>query len=165
MPLHARPIPAPAKVPGGPTDPARVRVTFSLPLEDPPAVAPVAATTGATPESALGAPTSDVETSPRSAAPAVVQDAATATTTRSATPWPWYRREPWVPVLLAAFAPIGAGFVLPQAFHLPLLGVSALLVVLSAAMLIRQGLFREHPGPERPRDAERRATERRDVAA
>jgi hypothetical protein len=86
-------------------------------------------------------------------------------TTRSATPWLWYRREPWLPVMLAAFVPIGAGFVLPHAFHLLLIGMSALLVILSTAMLIRQGLFRAQLPPELPRDAERRATKRHRAAA
>jgi hypothetical protein len=169
MPLHARPIPAPANAPGGRNDPTRARVTLTSPLEDPPSAVPVAATTVTLPETTAAAPASDVETSPLPAAPAAAPvaapDVAAATTARSAAPWPWYRREPWLPVMLAAFVPIGVGFMLPQAFHLLLIGVSALLVLLSTAMLIRQGPFREHPRPELPHDAEGRAKERRRAAA
>jgi hypothetical protein len=74
----------------------------------------------------------------------------------NATPWPWYRREPWLAVALASFAPIGAGFALPQEFHYLLLGMSGVLVVLSIAMLFRQGPFREHPQPAQPVSTSRR---------
>jgi len=161
MPLHARPIPAPANVPGGRNDPARPQVRLTSPLDDPPATAAVPAAAPAAPAS----PTSDVETPPYAAAPEAAQQLVTATSTPGATPWPWYRREPWVPVILAAFVPLGVGFVLPHAFHLLLIGVSALLVVLSTAMLIRQGPFTEHPRPALPHDAVRRPKERRSVAA
>jgi hypothetical protein len=74
-----------------------------------------------------------------------------------ATPWPWYRREPWLAVALASFVPIGVGFALPQQHHYLLLGMSAVLVVLSIAMLIREGRFREHPKPVSTTRSERRA--------
>jgi hypothetical protein len=74
-----------------------------------------------------------------------------------ATARPWYRREPWLGVTLASFAPIGAGFATPQQYHHLLLGLSGVLVILSTALLIRQGPFREQEPPVRAPRRERGA--------
>jgi len=161
MSFHARPIPAPANVPGGRHDPARPQVRLSALLDDPPSTLPVTAGRSVTPEAVAATPAAEIETPSRPAASEAMPHVATTTATESATPWPWYRREPWVPVILAAFVPIGVCFALPQGVHLPLLALSGLLVVLSAAMLIRQGLFREHPRPEATRGEDARAARRR----
>lgn len=60
-------------------------------------------------------------------------------------PWPWYRREPWFATMLLAFVPLAIGFVLPAWTHLLLFAMSTVLAVASVAMLLRQGVFREHP--------------------
>jgi 4-amino-4-deoxy-L-arabinose transferase-like glycosyltransferase len=55
---------------------------------------------------------------------------------------PWYRREPWLAVILVAFVPVLVGFATPQHFHMPLMALSALLTLTALALLIRQGPFR-----------------------
>ena len=57
-------------------------------------------------------------------------------------PSPWYRREPWLAVVLAAYVPTGAGFLTPAAFHPPLIALSAMLVLAAIVLLLRQGPFR-----------------------
>jgi hypothetical protein len=84
---------------------------------------------------------------------------------RSEVPWPWFRREPWLLTILAAFVPIGVGFALPEQLHVLLLGASALLVLLSVGMLIRQGPFRPHPRPDASTHRPERRAERRAQAA
>ena len=59
---------------------------------------------------------------------------------------PWYRSEPWLAVMLAAFVPLVAAVVAPDAAQYPLIGVSVLTLVVGAAMLIRHGVFRPNPG-------------------
>ena len=135
MSFHARPIPIPAHVPGGRNDTAQPQVRLASPVDDPPATPP---------------PTSSADTS-HSAPMATSSTAYTASTAARDTPWPWYRREPWLSVVLAAFVPIAVGFATPQEFHALLLGLSGLLLVMSIAMLIRQGPFTEHPRPKTAR--------------
>ena len=146
MSFHARPIPIPAHLPGGRNDTSQPQVRLASPMEDPPAESP-SATLIESSETVAAARTSTASTSP-----------ASSTTSRVAhdAPWPWYRREPWLSVVLAAFVPIAVGFATPQEFHALLLGLSGLLLVLSIAMLIRQGPFTEHPRPTTARTADRR---------
>jgi hypothetical protein len=122
-------------------------------LTSPEADLPVTLPT-ASPETASATTVVD-SSNPAPAAAADVVDTATAplpsTERRHETPWPWYRREPWLAVVLAAFVPIAVGFATPQEFHVLLISVSALLVIVSTAMLIRQGPFRAHPRPEATR--------------
>jgi hypothetical protein len=126
MSFHARPIPAPARVPGGHDDTSRAQVTFTSPLDDPLATLPT--------------------TSSAASHGTTLATVVEATAARD-TPWPWYRREPWLPVAMAAFVPIAVGFETPQEYHALRLGVSGVSVVLSIAMLLRQGPFRERPRP------------------
>ena len=58
----------------------------------------------------------------------------------------WYRREPWLAVMLAAFVPLVAAAIAPDAARYPLIGLTGLAIVVGVAMLIRQGVFRTHPG-------------------
>lgn len=50
---------------------------------------------------------------------------------------PWYRREPWLAVLAAAFVPILLALVAPAPLRMPLLGVSAVLMAAGLTMLVR----------------------------
>ena len=65
---------------------------------------------------------------------------------------PWYRSEPWIAVALAAFAPLLGAVIAPDVAQYPLIVLSGTLLVASIVMLLRQGLFRGHPGV---RDASR----------
>jgi hypothetical protein len=147
MSFHARPILTPANVPGGRHDPSRLQVRLTSPVDDPPTSPPVttrarAAVAEPTAADAVEAPTQPIATE------APQHETKTTSAPERAMPWPWYRREPWLSVAMAAFVPIGVGFALPEELHVLLLGMSALLVLLGVAMLIRQGPFREHPRPE-----------------
>jgi hypothetical protein len=64
---------------------------------------------------------------------------------------PWYRTEPWIVPTLGAFLPMVAGLALEIEMVRPLLLLSALLLLLGAGMLLRQGVFRsaDTPGPRR----------------
>jgi hypothetical protein len=55
---------------------------------------------------------------------------------------PWYRREAWLAVSLAAFVPIFVGFFTPQSMHVPLLALAALLVIVGLGLLVRRGVTR-----------------------
>ena len=52
---------------------------------------------------------------------------------------PWYRREPWLAVELAAFLPMVAAFLVPEQLGVPLVGFSGFLVAAGLALLIRRG--------------------------
>lgn len=66
------------------------------------------------------------------------------------TPRRWYRAEPWLAVELAAVLVMLTSSVFSPPFRIALVGLSALLTVAGAAMLVRQGPFRESPGPGNP---------------
>ena len=55
------------------------------------------------------------------------------------------RFEPWLGVASSAFVPIGVMFILPTSFSWPMIGLAAVLVLSSVAMLIRQ---ERHEKPE-----------------
>ena len=61
------------------------------------------------------------------------------------TPGPWYRREPWLAVMLVAFLPLVATVLAPEAAKYPLLGLTGLTLIVGSAMLIRQEVRRPHP--------------------
>jgi len=71
--------------------------------------------------------------------------------TVSETSQPWYRSEPWMAVALAAFVPLVAAVIAPDTVQYHLIGLSGVLLVVSIAMLLRQGVFRPHSesGPHR----------------
>jgi hypothetical protein len=54
---------------------------------------------------------------------------------------PWYRREPWLAVMLAAFVPLAAAVFVPDPARYPLIGLTGLALVVGAVMLVRQGIF------------------------
>jgi Na+/melibiose symporter-like transporter len=58
----------------------------------------------------------------------------------------WYRREPWLVPVLAAYAVILVAFFTPEALHVPLTVTGGLLLVAAFALLLRQGPFRPWPG-------------------
>ena len=55
------------------------------------------------------------------------------------------RFERWLGVASSAFVPIGVMFILPTSFSWPMIGLAAVLVLSSVAMLIRQ---ERHEKPE-----------------
>ena len=61
---------------------------------------------------------------------------------------PWYHRERWLAVMLAAFVPLAAAALAPSAAQYALLGLTGLVLIVGAAMLIRQDVFRAQPGSE-----------------
>jgi hypothetical protein len=63
---------------------------------------------------------------------------------------PWYRREPWIVVMLAALVPVLVGFETPQRFHAPLMVLSGALLLVSFGMLVRQGVFRSNEPRAKP---------------
>ncbi|AHG92315.1 hypothetical protein J421_4780 (plasmid) [Gemmatirosa kalamazoonensis] len=67
---------------------------------------------------------------------------------RPATPaaWRWYRSEPWLALVLAAYVPMLVAFFTPQRFHLAFMVVSGALMVAALVLLLRQGPFQ----PRRP---------------
>lgn len=64
----------------------------------------------------------------------------------------WYRREPWLAVMLVAFVPLIAAVVAPDAAQYPLIGLTVLALIAGAAMLIRQGVFGAQPGSKLHRE-------------
>jgi hypothetical protein len=64
----------------------------------------------------------------------------------SGTSLPWYRSEPWIALALGAFAPLLGAVIAPDMAQYPLIGLSGVLLVASIVMLLRQGVFRGHPG-------------------
>lgn len=61
---------------------------------------------------------------------------------------PWYRSESWLAVMLAGFVPLLAAVIAPDAAQYPLIGLSGLLIVIGAVLMIRQGVFRPPTGSE-----------------
>jgi hypothetical protein len=59
---------------------------------------------------------------------------------------PWYRSEPWLLPMVAAYLVILVAFFTPEALHVPLTVASGLLIVGAFALLLRQGLFRPWRG-------------------
>jgi hypothetical protein len=134
MSLHSRPVPAPKTpehVTPGPVTPE----THPMPP------------TGA--RSSEREPQPDRRRTPDSRAELAAPDA---------TPWPWYRGEPWLAAMLAAFLPMIAAIFAPDSAKYPLIGLSALAVVVGTAMLIRQGAFQPHSRPASRREAPREGT-------
>jgi hypothetical protein len=54
--------------------------------------------------------------------------------------------------MLAAFVPLVAAVVAPDAAQYPLIGLSVLALVVGAVMLVRHGVFRPHAGSEPHRE-------------
>jgi len=57
---------------------------------------------------------------------------------------PWYRREPWLAVMLAAFVPLTAAIFAPDPARYALMGLTGLALIIGAVMLMRQGVFQPH---------------------
>jgi len=57
---------------------------------------------------------------------------------------PWYRREPWLAVMLAAFVPLTAAIFAPDPARYALMGLSGRALIIGAVMLMRQGVFQPH---------------------
>ena len=129
MSLHSRPIPAP-KTPEHVTPDPITPETHPMPP------------TGA--RSSEREPQPDRRRTPDSRAELAAPDA---------TPWPWYRGEPWLAAMLAAFLPMIAAILAPDSAKYPLIGLSALAAVVGIAMLIRQGAFQPHPRPASHRES------------
>jgi hypothetical protein len=55
---------------------------------------------------------------------------------------PWYRREPWLAVVLAGYVIMGVAFLMPERLHPAFLVASGALMLAAVALLLRQGLFR-----------------------
>jgi hypothetical protein len=81
-----------------------------------------------------------------------------------ATPWPWYRSEPWLVVMLAGFVPMIAAIFAPESAKYALIGLGALAAVVGIAMLVRQGPFQPHPRPAAHREPARQAARARPSA-
>jgi uncharacterized membrane protein len=126
MPQHARPLPSP-RTPGLTIRPS----TTDLPpaaVAAPENPAPLAE---AAPEAPSAPP---VERRPAPADPAPADPVA-----EPAEPGvSWYRSEPWLAVLLAAFVPLLGASVAPVALRVPLVGVGGLIVAVGLAMLVRR---------------------------
>jgi len=127
MSIHSRPIPAP-KIPAQ-VAPNTITTPLVRPEPQP------------TPPTGTGRSEADPQSEPTRAREARAEAAASDGTSQ-----PWYRSEPWIAVALAAFAPLGAAVIAPDAAQYPLIGLSGLLLVLSIVMLLRQGVFRPHAG-------------------
>ena len=132
MPLHSRPIPAPKPL----EDAGSTRVRMHTPVlpEQQPIPEPLAARR---PEE--GDPSAAPTRAPR-----VRAESATA----EETPRPWYRREPWLAAMLAAFVPLTAAAFAPDSARVMLIALTALALLVGAVMLVRQGVFGPPPGSE-----------------
>jgi hypothetical protein len=135
MSLHSRPVPAP-KTPE--------HVTSNPPATQPATPEPRAPQPGGT-QPSEGAPRPKPTPSPEARAELAAADAEAAAR-------PWYRREPWFAVTLAAFVPMTAAVFAPEPARYPLIGLAALALVAGAALLVRQGVFQSHPGSEPDRE-------------
>jgi Meckel syndrome type 1 protein len=132
MAQHARPLPSP-RTPGltihpSTTDapPAPRAGTAAPPAAPPAAPEPRAA---ALPETPPPAPTE----TPAAGSPALAVSVEPAAGER-----PWYRAEPWLAVLVAAFVPLLVAVVAPAALRLPLVAAGGVLVAVGLALLLRR---------------------------
>lgn len=132
MTYHARPLPPPPGTAAGAV--ATTRVADGTRTD--PDASPGAGPAGTPPPPPVDAAAPRAEPTH---APAVPAEPSAAEAGR-----PWYRSEPWAAAALAAFVPMGAAVVAPQPLRVPLIGLGALLVLVACALLVRQGLFREH---------------------
>jgi hypothetical protein len=126
MSIHSRPVPAPKT----PSHAASNPTTYLSRPEPHPTPQPIGRRLSE----------SDPHAEPSRAAESRAEIAASDGTSR-----PWYRSEPWLAVMLAAFVPLVAAVVAPDAAQYPLIGLSVLALIVGAVMLIRHGVFRPHP--------------------
>jgi len=59
---------------------------------------------------------------------------------------PWYRSEPWLLPMGAAYLVILVAFFTPEVLHVPLTVAGGLLILGAFALVLRQGLFRPWHG-------------------
>jgi len=138
MSLHSRPIPAPKK-----TLEDLVSSTSSTQTVLPaphPTLQPMSPPSGR--RSSEDNPYAEASRASQARAEAVPADG---------TSRPWYRREPWLAVMITAFAPLAAAIFAPDPARYVLIGLTGLALIVGAVMLIRQGVFHPHPdsGPSR----------------
>ena len=128
MSLHSRPIPAPS--PLGNVGSTQLRTQAPVLPEQQPTPAPSEKT-----------PMDESGPSPRRAPEVRAEPVVPAGATG-----PWYRREPWLAVMLSAFAPLAAAVFAPGSARVPLIGLTGLALIIGAVMLVRQGVFAPAPG-------------------
>lgn len=81
---------------------------------------------------------------------------------------PWYKREPWLAVCLAAFVPVIAALLAPQSWRVPLTAATAVLMFASMVMLVlhlrKLRTFDAHTRSAQTRDARTRDAQTRDAS-
>ena len=129
MSLHSRPIPAPKPLEtAGST---HIRTATPVLPEQLPAPEPIPRRRSDSGPDGAATSTPEVRAEPGSAEENSGQ---------------WYRREPWLAVMLAGFVPLAAAIPAPDAVQYPLLGLTVIAVVIGSVMLVRQGVFGPPPG-------------------
>ena len=131
MSLHSRPMPAPKKT-----------------LED--LISPIGTHLVVRPETnqttkPSGSRSAEVDAN---AEPERLPEARAERAPADGTSRPWYRREPWLAVMLAGFVPLTAAIFAPDPARYALMGLTGLALIIGAAMLMRQGVFQPHPESE-----------------